>query len=160
MAVEIHDNLKNLIKSMVFQSARYINCDGSTKSFANGYVSDDTFKTFNGIIPASNNVNSYSFAFKVGSGEKSSDADYTLGLPIKTVSGYYSNWTVNDDTVTYMASAKNTGTDDIIISEIGLFFNTSGSYSFLAAYSHLDNPITVGAGESFTVKMSLKYSFI
>lgn len=162
MTVEIHDNLKNFIKAIVMQTNfSLINCDGVTKSFTNSYINDDTFRTLNGIISGSSNVGSYSFAFKVGSGERSVDAEYTLGAPITTVSGYYSNRTASDDDiVTYMASATNTGTDDIIITEIGLFFNTTGSYSFLAAYAHLDNPITVGAGESFTVTMSLNYSFI
>lgn len=160
MAMEIHENLKNYIKYMItkpneFQLVKY---NGELIKLTKSYTASNLFDQFAKII-GSYNVNADYMEIKVGSGQRTADADYRLGNIITTVSGYYQKRITNGNTSIYTASATNTGTEDITITEIGLFFNPSSNYSsgFMAAYEHLDSPITVKAGETFTINASLTY---
>lgn len=162
MALEIHENLKRLLLSHLME----LNC---TFTAINGEtISQRMFNypssgSFSGIImPTSLTRNGY-YGIAIGSGERSNDARYTMGNVISTASNSFSSFTVSVDedseigTWNAVAVGKNTSSENITITEVGLFTHINGNDStVLLAYEHLDSPIIVEPDSYFIIKMDIK----
>lgn len=156
--------------------------DGVYRDYVNHYFSGHTLHNF--FVTPSNIVlsqtdtstswsnNYYCPVMLIGSGTTPvSASDYCMESEITTVSGVTVVRSYNslEGTVTFDKVMKNTSSVSITVSEVGLMSvgwyaahatdtSTKNRFNYLYYREVLETPITVGAGETFTVSVTHQFA--
>lgn len=129
---------------------------GGTSSSAGQY----TYEPHMGLVRTSYNFGGV--VFGTGSVEPKFDDHKLSGDLITTISAACSVSPTLDDggcTFTGMYTLTNTGSEEIIIGEVGLIMNSPYSGTFLIERTVLDSPVTIPAGGIGQVTYTIRFNY-
>lgn len=164
MALEIHENFYQLLRLKYTPNQDYVKVvtiNGTTE-----YTRSTTSFFYNKVGAFESYNSSVYQIIRVGSGNRSTDADYYLGSELSNIQKHATSASASyDDTSklinwTMTAAGINNNPESISITEIGLTASYrdsswASSEQSLIAYEHLDTPIVVEPGAYFKVDMTI-----